>query len=1299
MKNATSFRGNSSPGVMRHVSPGIARITLAILLCAVMLGIAVFAFLPVGSAQEFPYPRSISPFAQRPKDENILEALLNLPAPPPPNPLENGTERDESFYDPKKPPPDDAAIEDLVDYWSRQSETYRGSLYYLPKPSEKTAERLLMYVQKDPSQFNSLSKVLPDDKRTADVIKSIYDGLGETGESRELRAGLKSWLTVNSNYYADELERIAGRTRDSGGYVDLPHETNVLALTKHDWARAKPIIERMYNDASNPVTKVLATWAFYKHAIEASDLGDVERYRSELMRTVEDRNLPDGVRDKANDAIAHEADFPGRDDWTFSLFEDETLVKMDRFTMLTTLIMYEPPEKHIAKLTALLDSKNKLVLYAAVRCLTVAYDRGKDAAIIKALLPWLADPKWVDMEPDSPVRMTIVFQLATTKMPEAVPGLIAALDERATRVVEDAETSANANSVNTARIMVFPSRTNSNTDSSVKARTETYFPLRQFAIRALAFQADQRAAPALKRLLTAPMQEYEYEELIRAIFACGGYSAAEQVDALEYSVKVTSEVAANIDRIQEQFRANTNTSYNAIRQYVESQVPGLAGRMTGEGRDLKFMLGTMVAANTLPGNEVVSLTIARINELEKKDPELARALKQVVTTWRGTAISLMLLNELKNGRAEVNAIVRLLAERKSLREALPAEVAEISSGSPIAAAVSACILDDARAFGDVLGGKNVDEKIGLYGCARLVRAELPLAKASADLKSENALLKSAAEHYLESEDSDEARSMVLAQHPGEAKILGATSYFRGRGDNAGFAGELIALFASFGTSGASPYAYGDYYTGELSKSEEALQKEVKGDDKLSGVYAYSDNYVRIYKDKVVFSWQDDPSRYHERSLSKEEFDALRQLMAAHNVAELKPFLACYRGCGTARELVMLGKAGGSRVFVRSDRTPKFFAALEKLLEEFRSQPAAIKYSLSKDVPGLELLFARDDLEAQTVWKQGADLRLAVSNAVIRDKVEEEISKLEESDEDEDTNDENEPNVITGLPEAPATLSPAERMRERRQYESYAWHSVENGMLGAPVAQPAGVEFIPVRDAFEIQPDQQQWKARTNAAEIRANSTGIYRVAGAKITKLAAGEYSLPVVSPNGRWVVLNKINEDEGPSVVRFNLATKREFKINYDGYGMLSPKCYIPAVGKFLLAADYYEEEYEASDNEDEQGPAADDETAHRYYLLDAETGALTPAYGVFRPLVHQTFRPLQPAGKPNQFWAAIPNGDKHETVIGVYDARTFKFTPVRTLPKIIFKSMDMWVDASEGKVYFVYNGHLLRVPLANKK
>ena len=120
-----------------------------------------------------------------------------------------------------------------------------------------------------------------------------------------------------------------------------------------------------------------------------------------------------------------------------------------------------------------------------------------------------------------------------------------------------------------------------------------------------------------------------------------------------------------------------------------------------------------------------------------------------------------------------------------------------------------------------------------------------------------------------------------------------------------------------------------------------------------------------------------------------------------------------------------------------------------------------------------------------------------------------------------------------------------------------------------------------------------------------------------------------------------------------------------------------------------------EGSPEEDDR--VADDPQPQNMLLLDPETGRLQPARGEFRPLSQETFRPLQKASKPGAFWAALPDSEKNETLVGIYDNKLFGFKTVLRIPKIAFNSMSMWVNETAGKVYFVYRGHLLALPLPN--
>jgi hypothetical protein len=167
--------------------------------------------------------------------------------------------------------------------------------------------------------------------------------------------------------------------------------------------------------------------------------------------------------------------------------------------------------------------------------------------------------------------------------------------------------------------------------------------------------------------------------------------------------------------------------------------------------------------------------------------------------------------------------------------------------------------------------------------------------------------------------------------------------------------------------------------------------------------------------------------------------------------------------------------------------------------------------------------------------------------------------------------------------------------------------------------------------------------------------------------------------PNGRWAVVTKYTEEGEAHPFRVNLLTNREFKIAMPDYGLVEPVAFVPSLNKVLLfGGSYYEEE------SDRDG---------RYFLLDPETGTVQPVKGEVEPLVQQTYRPLQPAALADEFWAAIPDSEKKQTVFGIYNAKTLTFKPLLTIPEIQFNSMNMWVEG--GKIYFVYEGHLLALPL----
>ena len=413
-----------------------------------------------------------------------------------------------------------------------QSERYR-ELGYNPELSGRSLDRVLGEIEKDPDKLTDFLNVLPETPDVAELVKRIYDGRStdknedeDYGENR-----IKNWLKYHSSYFSDELLAATQAVSDtSNGYVS--NQNDLLALARVDWNKAKPILDRLYNDPSQPVSQTLARWAFYRHALDTDSLGDIERYRDELKADVENKKASDGLRDLALDALVKEKSWNGRDDWYFTLLEDETLADLrvggSSYTGLTTLMLYEPPEKYADKMIELVKSSNPAVRNAAVRNLGTMLD-DKNIEIVRVLLPWLEDKNWA--KETGGERQKLINALQNFEIPESVPGLIALLDEKAEREV--AEYSSMSNSAN---VMIG----NRMSNVAVTTRTVDYYPLRSEAISALAKQKDIRAVPALRRILPQA-EQYERTNIIRAIYFSNGFSIPEQITALEAAAQTVKE--------------------------------------------------------------------------------------------------------------------------------------------------------------------------------------------------------------------------------------------------------------------------------------------------------------------------------------------------------------------------------------------------------------------------------------------------------------------------------------------------------------------------------------------------------------------------------------------------------------------------------------------------------------------------------------------------------------------------------------------------------------------------------------
>jgi hypothetical protein len=130
-------------------------------------------------------------------------------------------------------------------------------------------------------------------------------------------------------------------------------------------------------------------------------------------------------------------------------------------------------------------------------------------------------------------------------------------------------------------------------------------------------------------------------------------------------------------------------------------------------------------------------------------------------------------------------------------------------------------------------------------------------------------------------------------------------------------------------------------------------------------------------------------------------------------------------------------------------------------------------------------------------------------------------------------------------------------------------------------------------------------------------------------------------------------------------------------------PAAYLADHGKILITRDGLEYHGSQSDQN---------------YLLDTESGIMHPVKGDFRPIFDQNPRPLQPSGTPHEYWSALYNYQKRLTTIGRYNAKSFVFKPLLDLNGIRLRSVDFWADVENKKLWFTYEGHLLRLPLPDQ-
>lgn len=769
----------------------------------------------------------------------------------------------------------------------------------------------------------------------------------------------------------------------------------------------------------------------------------------------------------------------------------------------------------------------------------------------------------------------------------------------------------------------------------VEADHSDYGYERSFAAKSLAKYKDPRAVPALKKALAKEKNESLRESIIGGLLACNGLTEAEQLEALEaYASKLTNE--------------ESRAEISRPRTPDEEPLP------------VQLSIGRYFTAVTELPESLINAVLVRADNLKTENPELAKVLLQIAHQWQGNNVDLDMIRRIANGSADANTVNKAFERKPKFATGLRTEIQALAAASGAAQGVGAVLLEDSALAEGILTSRDQYAQIGLLACARLTQMPLPVELAGRLLRSQNSLLALAAEAYLLAEDSREARRLLWEHHPNEAFVTGWRE----------------AIYS------------GDGYFPFIDKIEKDLRAELFKENgpveivALMGSDEDSRMVLRIYPDKAVFTEYEDKSRYHQRTISKAELSAFRDYLTTKNVPDRGPTIEfCHHGCPPS-EFLTLTREKGRRIFnhVGYGEWTEIHGTFKALGE---GDGAKTHYHLENEIKGLEVLFGDEELAVNDVCKQGNELRVFVERARTEEEFEAERA----------------------LWEAPYTEEEAEVIRERRKRVAeqekarFSWRTVINDRPGAVTSQPDfyqsfdGRRFVVEEDDEDVPVGDHQVQVLTpNSIVMARNFDGLWKQeAGTKAVQLGSENsgYSNPIATPDGKWIVVSRTdtNWSEPSYIVRYNLQTGREYRVKIDPADQFDPLAFVSTHNKVLLRR--------AKDAPSPYITRSVGPDKPEHYLVDPSTGETRLVSGEFEPLRQRGRRSLQRTDKPDEFWAALPDNEKNKTRVGRYNAKDFSFKLVLEVPHIVFESLAMWVDESQGKVYLVYKGQLVRLPL----
>ncbi|MFN7945496.1 MAG: HEAT repeat domain-containing protein [Blastocatellia bacterium] len=1165
----------------------------------VLTVLLIIALLPPPLFSQSPRAKS----ARRPdvSASVITELLRQRPLEPaePENAEPAAKPGDDTDEEDEKPPADDAPIRKLIEFWSRHSDSSGPAA---PKLSDTVRQRLLEAGENRPWLLPGLLNFLPD---TPDTHDRLYKLLTENPDEKEEEwpKPVKGWLQLHSRYFRDEL--LASLTPARDDVMALTQGQKLAALARLDWDAARPLIER---DAASsiPLVAVMSMWLQYKHACESGETAQIENLRARLKSLVTNPQADLTTRKVAFEMLI-EIEWSGQEEWVLSLFSDPALsgpqaAKSDnnlrteknvegqdeesetgdpRDRILSDLISQQP-DKWLPFVSRLVGHDSPTVHNAAVSSLVIyAINEVQNKKLRKEAARALLP--WLSNSSWTTAsgRLGFIASLAKLKLPESVPGLIRVLDY----------------------------------DEDASARVA--------AAEALATYRDPRAVPALRRALekeSAESNEFLRHLLVTALAQCGGISDEEAAAAIEAYARMM------------------------VTEKGEKEIEQATKGGGGKPLPLEVSIGRVLyESETIQATEGMAFRLfERVKALRASHPAMAQKILEGIQGVPLRIAELNLIERIGAGTADLSAVRLALDTRASLRKNVGDEIFPLLKQGGHVAGIAAVMLADEGRQADLLKGSDLKAQRSLLACARYVCDKLPVELVGGLLNAPDKLLASAAESYLEVEDSAAARKLVLARHPGQALILGDRGLFADRENPADE----------------------NWFGGGVQKWEARLRDEVLKPGVAEEIYAllntvaYQSIVIRVRNGRAELSYYLDEHRRQVRLLSESEWQELKDFAARQEVEDLGPEQGIgWRESTDKREYLRLTRDGGRRIITDAlMRAPKKDATLHEQLSGifyrlWKAGEYKVRYAIKDRVPGLEVLMSDRSHQIISICQEGRELRVLA----------------------------------------------AEKAEDRRTESMPEWRAFNSGQFGAVVdAPPACSSFN-----LSIIDEMREWSRKIEHDEsgsplnaLAGNSfylagrwnqePGIWKVSsGGSPVKIIGGRWRHLLVTPDERWLIALRSTDTAGRSVeqlVRINLQNGRDFVINLpDGYARF-PIAFIPASKKVLFAA---------------PDVSSRDNGSGRGVLLDPDSGAMQPITGELRLWFDDLLHPLQPTGRPDEVWAAIYDGQKNSTAIGRYNVRIFSFAPVIELPELKFGNPEIWIDQAAGWIYVTFRDDLLRLPL----